>query len=178
MKVKILIGYIGLKLCNALPANGSKINLGQKSLRQFFAKRYLNFCGKNVNVQKHTFFSHTCQLGDNSGIGENSHLYGEVIIGKDVMMGTQCLIYTQNHAFESLDVPMNQQGPQPANPVVIGDNVWIGGRVIILPGVHVGNGAIIGAGAVVTKNIPENAIVAGNPAKVIRFRRGEENANN
>ena len=65
---------------------------------------------------------------------------------------------------------MNQQGFQSEEPVVIGDDVWISDRVIILPGVKIGNGVIIAAGAIVTKDVLPFAIVGGNPAKVIKSR--------
>lgn len=77
-----------------------------------------------------------------------------------------------NNAFSRTDVPMNQQGFQEEQPVII-DDVWIGGHVIILPGVHIHRGAIIGAGAVVTKDVPEWAIVGGNPARIIGIRSGD-----
>ena len=176
MKFKVIVGGIGLKLFNILPANGTIINLGQRSIRAFFARLFLTKCGKNVNIQKNTSFSHRCEIGDNSGIGMGSTLWGKVVIGNDVMMGTECLIYTQNHAFEQKDVVMRLQGPQPEKTVEIGDDVWIGGRVTILPGVKIGTGCIIGAGAVVTKDVPSYAIVGGNPAKIIRFRGDDKNA--
>ena len=91
------------------------------------------------------------------------------------MIGPRCIIYTRNHAFERTDIPMFRQGMSETKPVVINDDVWIGARVTILPGVTVGKGAIIGAGSVVTKNIPEYAIVGGISAKVIKFRRGISN---
>ncbi|MBO5067563.1 MAG: transferase, partial [Clostridia bacterium] len=112
-------------------------------------------------------------VGDRSGVGINANLHGPVIIGNDVMMGPECIIYTRNHEFSNTDIPMNQQGFSEIKEVVIGNDVWIGGRVIILPGVHIGNGAIIGAGAVVTKDVPEYSIVGGNPAKVIKYRKIE-----
>ena len=90
-------------------------------------------------------------------------------IGDDVMMGPNVSIYTRNHAFERTDVPMNTQGVSDEKIVVIENDVWIGANSIILPGVTVSKGAIIGAGAVVTKDVPEYAIVGGNPAKVIKF---------
>ncbi len=87
------------------------------------------------------------------------------------MMGQECAILTTNHRFDRLDIPMNEQGCSEIKPVVIGNDVWIGMHCIILPGVHIGNGAIIGAGSVVTKNVPDFAIVGGNPAKLISFRK-------
>ena len=170
MKLKTLFGFAGLQLCNILPANGSPVQLGQQRLRAFFGRLFLHSCGQNVNIQKNTRFSHTCSLGDHSGIGKGSVLYGPVSIGRDVMMGTDCLIYTQNHAFSDPTRPMRTQGFQPVKPVTIGDDVWIGGRVTILPGVHIGHGAVLGAGAVVTKDVPPDAIVGGNPARLLRMR--------
>ena len=78
---------------------------------------------------------------------------------------------TSSHNVESTFLPMNQQGSLPKQKVIIGDDVWIGTRVIILPGVRVGTGSIIGAGAVVTKDVPDYAIVGGVPAKIIKFRK-------
>ena len=170
MKFNAYIGYIGLRLADILPINDGVLNLGQKSIRAFFAKLFCNSVGINVNIQKKARFSHNCTIGDYSGIGEGSRLYGEVHVGKYVMMGPQCWIYTQNHEFTQLDRPMALQGPRPAKPVTICDDVWIGGRVTILPGVTIGEGSIIGAGAVVTKDVPPYAIVGGNPAKIIRMR--------
>lgn len=166
----MLIGFLGLKLADILPMNDGLINLGQRHIRSFFASMFLTKSGVNIDIQKYTRFSHFCELGNNSGIGEGSRLYGRVLIGDDVMMGPQCWIYTQNHEFRYLDKPMRQQGPQREEPVVIGNDVWIGSRVTILPGVHVGNGVIIGAGAVVSKDIPDYAIVGGNPARILKYR--------
>ena len=78
-----------------------------------------------------------------------------------------CIFY---HAFDCTGIPMMQQGFDTERPVTIDDDVWIGDRVLILAGVHVGKGAIIGAGAVVTKDVPPYAIVGGNPAHIIRMR--------
>lgn len=166
----MLIGFLGLKLADILPMNDGLINLGQRHIRSFFANMFLAKSGVNIDIQKYTRFSHFCELGNNSGIGEGSRLYGRVLIGDDVMMGPQCWIYTQNHEFRYLDKPMRQQGPQREEPVVIGNDVWIGSRVTILPGVHIGNGVIIGAGAVVSKDIPDYAIVGGNPARILKYR--------
>lgn len=94
-----------------------------------------------------------------------------MIIGKHVMMGPEVYIYTQNHDFSRMDIPMDQQGWSKERPVVIEDDVWIGSRVTILPGVVVGRGCVIGASAVVTKSCPPYSVVAGNPAKVVKLRK-------
>ena len=87
------------------------------------------------------------------------------------MMGPDVVIMTNSHNFERIDIPMNIQGSAVPKKVVIGNDVWIGTRAIILPGTTIGNGAIIGAGAVVTKDVPEYGIVGGVPAKLIRNRK-------
>ena len=170
MKIKTIVGMIGLRACEILPDNGYIINIGQMQIREFFARLFMEQCGKNVNIHKKTRFSHLCHIGDNSGIGKNSYFYGPVYIGDDVMMGTECLIYTQNHKFDDCSIVMRKQGFQETKPVFIGNDVWSGGRVTILPGVHIGNHSIIGAGSVVTKDVPDNVIVGGAPAKVIKLR--------
>jgi len=131
----------------------------------------LNKCGKNVNIERRAVFSSQVELGDESGIGINAIIEGRCIIGKDVMMGRECIIYTRNHKIDDTTHVMRNQGFQEEKPVVIGDDVWIGGRVSILPGVRIGSHSIIGAGAVVAKDVPEWAIVAGNPAVVKKFRK-------
>lgn len=92
-------------------------------------------------------------------------------IGKHVMMGPEVLIYTQNHDFSRTDIPMDQQGWSKERPVVIEDDVWIGSRVTILPGVIIGRGSIVGASAVVTKSFPPYSVIAGNPASVVKSRK-------
>ncbi len=143
-------------------------------LRAWCAKRMLANCGKNICVEPNVVFSRQCSLGDNSGIGPDCMLNGPVIIGSSVMMGPQCLFFTSNHEFGRTDIPMAEQGLKEAKPIVIDDDVWLGARVIVLPGVHIGKGAIVGAGSVVTKDVPSYAIVAGNPARLISMRKHED----
>ena len=85
-------------------------------------------------------------------------------------MAPDVIIWTIGHSFDRTDIP-NKQGETAYTPVMIGDDVWIGQRAIIKPGTKVGSHAIIGAGSIVTKDVPEWAIVAGNPAKIIRMRK-------
>lgn len=139
--------------------------------RRFFAKGVLDKCGKNVNIVRKAKFSPGISIGDNSGIGISCEVSGPVTIGNDVMMGPEVVIYTRNHKTDRTDIPMNQQGFNEYQEVVIGNDVWIGRRVIILPGVTIGDGSIIGAGAVVTKDIPPYSVAGGVPAKVIKSRK-------
>lgn len=134
----------------------------------------LDSCGKDVNVERKALFSTRITLGDRSGIGIGASIGGRVVIGNDVMMGPNCTIYTRNHRFDDITTTMRGQGFQEERPVTIEDDVWIGGHVIILPGVTIGHGAIVGAGAVVSKDVPPYAIAAGNPARVVKYRIKEE----
>jgi maltose O-acetyltransferase len=126
-----------------------------------------------VNIETGASFGpgNSVFLGDRSELGINCELYGEVHIGNCVMMGPQVVVWTTNHRFDRVDIPMVDQGNGQMRPVVIGDDVWIGTRAIILPGVRIGQGAVVGAGAVVSKDVPSWAVVVGNPAKVVRLRK-------
>lgn len=157
-------------IASKLPSSLAKGGKFYKKLRANLVRVYIRHCGSNVNIEPYAIFNHALSIGDNSGIGAKSELYGEITIGKDVMMGTNCIIYSRNHRFDRIDIPMRMQGSDEIKPVVVGDDVWIGGRVTILPGVNIGKGAVIGAGSVVTKDVPEYAIVGGNPAKIIKSR--------
>jgi len=88
------------------------------------------------------------------------------------MMGPYVIIIGENHVSSNREIPMRLQGYKKYPPVRIEDDVWIGARAIILPGIKIGKGAIIGSGAVVTKDVPPYAICAGNPARVIKYRDG------
>ena len=175
-KLKIAFGkFIYVVFAKWLPVSYAFFGGYAKWLRKICGKLILKKCGKNVNIERGAVFSSRVSLGDNSGIGINASLTGSVEIGKNVMMGPNCTMYSRNHAFDRLEIPMCKQGFQEEKTIVIDDDVWIGGNVIILPGKHIGKGSIIGAGSVITKDVPEYAIVGGNPAKIIRFRDEEKN---
>lgn len=171
MKLKMAFGKALYYLIGKhMPLSDSRISLGSKKVRAFCGKLILDHCGTNVNIEKGAHFSQNVSLGNNSGIGVNAQIAPGVTIGNDVMMGPECLIYTTNHGMNRTDIPMWRQESSEVSPVVIGDDVWIGARVIILPGVHIGTGSVIGAGSVVTHDVEPYSIVAGNPAKIIRMR--------
>ncbi len=110
-------------------------------------------------------------MGCNSYIGEYSIIgcNEKIAIGRDVMIAQSVSIRDTDHVYEQIDIPMNQQGIITA-PVIIDDNVWIGHGATILKGVHIGTGAIVAAGAVVTRNVEPFSIVGGVPAKKIGSR--------
>lgn len=172
MKIKQYIGCALYVIVKHLPVSYGRFGGIWRSCRGGAARLMLPKCGKNINIEKDATFSIRTEIGDNSGIGVNAHFYGKVIIGDNVMMAPDCIIYVRNHESSRLDIPMCKQGSTEERPVVIGNVVWIGGRVVILPGVRIGNGAIIGAGSVVTKDVADYDVVAGNPARIIKNRKG------
>ena len=172
MSIKRKIGgLIYYTIAKRMPRSYAGLKIGQTALRRLCGKLMLAHCGKKVNIEHNAVFSPKVSLGDYSGIGVDAKIYGACTIGDYVMMGENCTIITRNHCFDRTDIPMMHQKFSEERPVVIGNDVWIGDRVTILPGVQIGDGCIIGAGAVVTHDIPPFAIAAGNPAKIIRYRK-------
>ena len=171
-KVKKAIGYmIYFFVGSPLPHYG----LGRKwkvakAIRGISAKLLFDKCGKNIDIGRHCKLSSTITIGNNSGIGDYSYIQGKVTIGNNVMMAPSVAIIANNHNIEGLDIPMNKQGENEA-PICIKDDVCIGYGAIILGGVTVNTGAVIAAGSIVTKDVPEYSVVGGTPAKVIKWRK-------
>lgn len=141
-----------------------------KKMRGFFGKRIVAQFGTNVNIERNAVFTPELEIGNNSGVGIDCEVYGPVTIGNNVMMGPEVVIYTSGHKYDRIDIPMMEQGSSEIQPVIIGNDVWIGRRAIIMPGVTIGDGVIIGAGAVVTKNVEPYMVAVGVPAKAIKSR--------
>ena len=167
---KRLIWILYKTIANRLPNSEEMYGQACKRFRAFLAKKIIKHCGNNVNIEPNTYFNAELEIGDNSGIGMYSEMHGTIKIGDNVMMGHYCLFYSRNHAHSRTDIPMIKQGFEEVRPVIIGSDVWIGSRVTILPGVHIGDGCILAAGSVITKDAPPNTIIAGNPAKVVKQR--------
>ncbi|OBX25642.1 sugar O-acetyltransferase [Gelidibacter algens] len=114
-----------------------------------------------------------CDYGYNIQLGENVYMnfnccildVGIVKIGNNTMLGPNVQIYTATHP---LKFKARNNGLEYAKPITIGNNVWIGGNSTICPGVTIGNNVVIGAGSVVTKSFPDDVVIAGNPAKIIK----------
>jgi len=115
---------------------------------------------------------HGVIVGDYVGIGDGFYLggFGGISIGADTIIGERLTVHSDNHLFDDCSQPIRTQGVV-KKKVNIGRNCWFGSNVTILGGVDIGEGCIVGAGAVVTKSIPSFSIAAGNPAKIIRERK-------
>jgi maltose O-acetyltransferase len=158
-----------------LPSSDTRFTEWTWRFRHVICHGLFRRCGQRVNVERGAYFGDgsLIEIGDRSGLGLNCQVYGQVIIGNDVMIGPEVILLTRNHRFDRLDIPIRDQGFSADEPIRIGNDVWIGTRAIILPGVTVGDGAIIAAGAVVTGPVAARAIVGGNPARLIRFREAK-----
>ena len=137
--------------------------------RQTLLRQLLGHTGRNSIIEPpfHCVYGRNIHLGDDVFLNFLCTILdcNEVHIGHHVMIGPGVQIYCAAH---HLAAETRIQGLEVARPVVIEDNVWIGGSAILLPGVTVGRNAVVGAGAVVTRDVAANTVVAGNPARVIR----------
>ena len=135
-----------------------------RAIRGIFGK-----AGKNCVVEQPLFctYGYNTTVGDNFFLNVNGKLMdsGKITIGNNVFIAPNVCIITEEHA---MDVEQRIQGLEDTHPVTIGDNVWICAGALVLPGVTIGEGSVIGAGSVVTKDIPAHCLAVGNPCKVIR----------
>jgi maltose O-acetyltransferase len=142
---------------------------GEQELRQQLYAALFGSTGRNVCIEPPFF----CDYGSNIYLGDRVFFNfncvildpAEVHIGNDVLLGPAVQIYTATHP---LDWRVRRQWLESARPVVIGSDVWIGGGAILCPGVRIGDRAVVGAGAVVTKDVPAGVFAAGNPCRIIR----------
>lgn len=171
-KVYLVTYYILYKVLP--PSIGGMFFFGG-AIRSLLLTKIVDECGSGVVVDRGAYIGNGkgMKIGNNSGIGPGAYLQGPLSIGDYVMMAPEVKVLTRSHEFDRIDTPMALQGHRPKREVVIGDDVWLGTRVMIMPGVNIGKGVIVAAGSVVTKDLPEYAVCAGVPAKVIRFRCAE-----
>lgn len=152
-----------------------KKNLYEK-VRRYICTKYLRLkagsVGENVVANLYTKATKTTYIGENSSFnGMRISGKGSVRIGKYLHSGMDCRIITDVHNYEGEMIPYDDTDI--VKDVIIDDFVWIGTNVLILGGVHIGEGAIVQAGAVVVNDIPPYAIAGGNPAKVFKYRDKE-----
>ncbi len=111
--------------------------------------------GYNIHLGKNFYANHNCVILD----------CAKVTFGDHVMVGPNCGFYTACHP---IDPQQRREGVEFARPITVGNDVWFGGGCTVLPGVTIGDGCVIGAGSVVTRDIPANTVAAGNPCRVLR----------
>lgn len=157
----------------ALPAFGRGSRLGRGSCMRGTS---------NISLGKHVCFDEICfvdaiggvvKIGDNTKFNRNVNLNasvsGQITIGNDCLIGPNVVMRTAGHVFSDASSPINSQGHE-AGDIKIGNDVWVGANAVILPGVDIGDGCVVGAGAVVTRSFERCQIIAGVPAKVIGAR--------
>ncbi|MFB5979671.1 sugar O-acetyltransferase [Lactobacillus delbrueckii] len=145
---------------NQLPSGAEKKEL---------LKEILGQSGENCHIEPNFW----CDYGWNIKVGDNFYANhnltvldaGGVTFGDNVFIGPDCSFYTSGHP---LDAARRNIGLEYAYPITVGNNVWIGGGVRVVPGVTIGDNSVIGAGSVVVKDVPANSVAAGNPCRVIR----------
>ena len=149
---------IYMVFCKWLPATDNAMPFAAfiRRFRSAIGRRCLDGSGRRVNIEKDADFGtgRGIRLGDCSGLGINCRVRGPLDIGNHVMMGPDVVILGAGHSFDRTDIPMDAQGQAPAKKTVIGNDIWIGTRVVIMNGVEIGDGAVIAAGAIVTKPVP------------------------
>lgn len=157
-------------LARRLPASGYPV-VGRvfNGLRVACVRRFVAGCGENLKIGPDVTLSRTSILGNHVTINEHCSLQG-CEIGDHALIAPLCYVVTRNHRFEDLERPIADQGYGEERPPRIGRDVWIGARVMLMPAVSIGEGAVIAAGAVVTKDVPPRAIVGGVPARILRYR--------
>ncbi|WP_197706834.1 acyltransferase [Sterolibacterium denitrificans] len=120
--------------------------------------------GIDVGFRPDLSIGNHCQINQNTSIKSAR-------IGNDVMIAPGVVLLDRQHNFSRIDIPMTQQGASLRQLTVIGDDVWLGQNVIVMPGITIGSGVIVGAGSVVTRDLPDWSVAVGVPAKVIRYRK-------
>lgn len=148
-----------------------------------FRKAMLKKCGKNVFIDnKNNIMYKNVSLGNNVSIGKNCTFIcgiANIIVGDDVMFAPNVTVVTGSHRYDIVgktmkEITEKEKLPENDQDVIFEGDNWIGSNAIILKGVTVGKGSIIGAGSIVTKDVPPYSIVGGNPAKIIKMRFTEE----
>ena len=137
--------------------------------REAIIRKILHKVGKNVRVEQNIYisFGYNIEAGNNLFINHDCVFLdpGKITIGNNVFIGPQCGFYTAHH---NIHQDWRNAGYEYAFPITIGDNVWIGGGSVFMPGVTIGNNVVIGGGSVVCEDIPDNVVAFGNPCRVHR----------
>lgn len=170
--------------------------MGGNYLRYFFWKRRFAYCGEGVLFGDRLIVTGfpAIRIGEGTSIMSDSYLYahdsnsltigshcsfnhnvmlgatgGEIVIGNDVLVGPNVVLRAADHVFASTEIPIRSQGHRPGR-IVIADDVWLAANVVVTSGVTIGHGCVVGAGSIVTSDLPPMTVCVGNPARPIRSR--------
>ena len=155
--------------CKRLCQKYNSLPIEDLDERHCFIKTILGETGENVHIEPDFW----CDYGSRIKVGENFYAnHGLVILdaggvsfGHDVFIAPSCGFHTSGHP---IDFERRNQGLEYAYPITVGDNVWFGAGVQVMPGVAIGSNVVIGSGSIVTKDIPSNCVAVGNPCRVLR----------
>lgn len=156
-------------ICKEICIKYNNLPYSDTKQKKALLKKILGKIGKKCIIEPNFYcdYGYNIEIGENFYINHNSVFLDEakITIGNNVFIGPNCGFYTASHPLEA---DLRNKGLETAKPITIGNNVWIGGNVCILGGVTIGDNTVIGAGSVVTKNIPENSVAFGYPCQVKR----------
>ena len=161
--------------CKSLCYEYNNLHPSETDKRKMLVKEILGKTKEDLLIEQ----PFVCDYGYNIEVGENFYANHNLVIldpavvsfGDNVFIGPNCSFYTPIHP---MDYETRNKGLEYAKPIKVGNNVWFGGNVTVLPGVTVGDNTVIGAGSVVTKDIPSNVLAFGNPCKVVRTLTSEK----
>ena len=155
--------------CKCLCKKYNDLSPDKAEERKELLREILGKTGKNFWIEQDFWcdYGYNIEIGDNFYANHNLTILdcAKVTFGDNILIGPNCSFFTPEHP---LDVKTRNSGVEYAREIKVGSNVWFGGNVTVLSGVTIGDNSVIGAGSVVTKDIPENVVVAGNPAKIIK----------
>lgn len=156
-------------VCKDLCLEYNQLKNSDLEKRKELIKKIIKNSKENLIIEPNFWcdYGHNIELGEDFYANHNLTILdgAKVKFGNNVFIGPNCSFYTAAHP---IDAKQRNAGLEYAHPITVGDNVWFGGNVVVLPGVSIGNNSIIGGGSVVTKDIPDHVIAVGNPCKVIK----------
>jgi len=167
--------------CSSKISFGKSLNIGPHCYIDALSREGLVF-GDNVSMGYKTHLdlsgslkhiATSAVIGNNVGLGTHGHYgcgVGRLVIGDYTIFGNYCSVHPETHNFNDLSIPIKYQGVYSKGGVIIGRNCWIGAKVTLLDGTQLGDNVIVAAGAVVNGKFPDNSIVGGIPAKIIKIR--------
>ena len=148
-----------------------------RSWRARWLKKNLGSCGDSPKIAPGVWIADPKKLHFGNDVGMSRNVFitagGGIWLHDHISIGPDCMIWSVNHNFDNPDLPVREQGWE-YKPVVIEEDVWLGACCIIKPGVTIGRGAIISAGTILSKSVPAMSIVAGNPGRVVGWRKKPE----